>query len=125
MKTLVQISSLLFVFLISSCDFKEDYELPSWDIEASAPIASSSVSFDDLLVDTTLSIDTLGDKSLVFVYQKDLVEYNFDEIVELNSISINRSVLVFLGFSTNFICSKRICPNCLGEAKLKGVPAIF
>jgi len=91
MKTLVQVSSILFVFLISSCDFKEDYELPSWDIEASAPIATSSVSFDDLLGDTTLSIDTLGDKSLVFVYQKDLVEYNFDEIVELNSISINRS----------------------------------
>jgi len=91
MKTLVQVLSLLFVFLISSCDFKEDYELPSWDIEASAPIATSSVSFDDLLGDTTLSIDTLGDKSLVFVYQKDLVEYNFDEIVELNSISINRS----------------------------------
>ena len=26
MKTLVQVSSLLFVFLISSCDFKEDYD---------------------------------------------------------------------------------------------------
>ena len=91
MKTLIQVSSLLFVFFISSCDFKEDYELPSWDMEASVPIAASSVSFDDLLGDTTLAIDTLGDKSLVFVYQKDLVEYNFDEIVELNTISINRS----------------------------------
>ena len=76
---------------MSSCDFKEDYELPSWDIEASAPIATSSVSFDDLLGDTTLAIDTLGDKSLVFVYQKELVDYNFDEIVELSSISISRS----------------------------------
>ena len=35
MKTLIQVSSLLFVFFISSCDFKEDYELPSWDMEAS------------------------------------------------------------------------------------------
>ena len=91
MKTLIQVLSLLIIFFVSSCDFREDYDLPSWDVEASAPIASSSVSFDDLLGDTTLSIDTLGDKSLVFVYQKDLVEYNFDEIVELNSISISRS----------------------------------
>lgn len=91
MKTLIQVSSLFLIFLISSCDIREDYQLPSWDVEASAPIATSSVSFDDLLGDTTLSIDTLGDKSLVFVYQKDLVDYNFDEIVELNSISISKS----------------------------------
>ena len=91
MKTLIQVLSLFLIFLVSSCDIREDYQLPSWDVEASAPIATSSVSFDDLLGDTTLSIDTLGDKSLVFVYQKDLVDYNFDEIVELNSISISRS----------------------------------
>lgn len=91
MKILIQISSIFFVFFISSCELREDYELPSWDVEASAPIATSSVSFDDLLGDTALTIDTLGDKSLVFVYQKDLVEYNFDEIVELNSVSISRS----------------------------------
>ena len=91
MKTLIQVSSLFLIFFVSSCDIREDYQLPSWDVEASAPIATSSVSFDDLLGDTTLSIDTLGDKSLVFVYQKDLVDYNFDEIVELNSISISKS----------------------------------
>ena len=90
MKTLLQVSSLILVFFITACDVREDFELPSWDVEASAPIATSSVTFEDLLGDTTLSIDTLGDKSLVFVYQKDLVQYNFDEIVELNSIAISR-----------------------------------
>ena len=58
MKTLIQVSSLFLIFLFRLV-ILEDYQLPSWDVEASAPIATSSVSFDDLLGDTTLSIDTL------------------------------------------------------------------
>jgi hypothetical protein len=91
MNTLTKVLLLSFIAIISSCDFKENYELPSWDVGASAPIASSSVGFSDLLSDTTLSIDTLDDSSLIFVYQQDLVDYSFDDIVGSNSMSINRS----------------------------------
>lgn len=76
---------------MSSCEFKEDYAVPSWDAAVSAPIASGDLGFDELLNDSTVSIDSLGDKSLTLVFQQDLVEYSFDDLVSINSISFNNS----------------------------------
>ena len=76
---------------MSSCEFKEDYEVPSWDVAVSAPIAAGDLGFDELLNDSTVSIDSLGDKSLILVFQQDLVEYSFDDLVSINSISFNNS----------------------------------
>ena len=91
MKILVQTVFVLSILFISSCNLKDEYDVPSWDISASAPIATSSVGFTNLLSDETLSIDTLGDNSMIFVYQQDLVDYNFDDLVPSSSMSITRT----------------------------------
>lgn len=91
MNTFLKIFLLNILFIVSSCEFKEDYEIPSWDVAVSAPIASGSLGFNELLNDSSVSIDSLGDKSLIFVYQQDLVDYSFEDLVSINSISINNS----------------------------------
>ena len=91
MKTLIKVQAFFLLLFISSCDFKEDFETPSWDVSGSAPLVTTSVGFDDLLADTTLSLDTLGDNSLVFVYQQDLVDYNFNNLIESASVSVQRT----------------------------------
>ena len=72
---------ILSILIISSCEFKEDYELPSWDVGVSAPIASGSLGFDELLSDSTISIDTTSDNGLIFVYQQELVNYSFEDLI--------------------------------------------
>jgi hypothetical protein len=91
MNTFLKIFTLYFIIVLSSCEFKEDYAVPSWDAAVSAPIASGDLGFDELLNDSTVSIDSLGDKSLTLVFQQDLVEYSFDDLVSINSISFNNS----------------------------------
>ncbi len=91
MNTIFKIFPLVILFIVSSCEFKEDYEIPSWDVAVSAPIASGSLGFNELLSDSSVTIDSLGDKSLIFVYQQDLVDYSFEDLVSINSISINNS----------------------------------
>ena len=91
MNTFLKIFTLYFIIVLSSCEFKEDYEVPSWDVAVSAPIAAGDLGFDELLNDSTVSIDSLGDKSLILVFQQDLVEYSFDDLVSINSISFNNS----------------------------------
>ena len=91
MNTFLKIFTLYFIIVLSSCEFKEDYAVPSWDAAVSAPIASGDLGFDELLNDSTVSIDSLGDKSLTLVFQQDLVEYSFDDWVSINSISFNNS----------------------------------
>ena len=91
MNTFLKIFALYFIIVLSSCEFKEDYAVPSWDAAVSAPIASGDLGFDELLNDSTVSIDSLGDKSLTLVFQQDLVEYSFDDLVSINSISFNNS----------------------------------
>lgn len=91
MKILVQTVFVLSILFISSCNLKDEYDVPSWDISASAPIATSSVGFTNLLSDKTLSIDTLGDNSMIFVFQQDLVDYDFDDLVPSSSMSLTRT----------------------------------
>ena len=91
MKTLIRVQALFWLLFVSSCDFKEDIDTPNWHVSGSVPLATSSFGFDELLGDTIMSLDTLGDKSLVFVYQQDLVDYNFNDLIEPASISIQRT----------------------------------
>ncbi|MDA8963465.1 hypothetical protein N9H50_00055 [bacterium] len=82
---------ILSILIISSCEFKEDYELPSWDVGVSAPIASGSLGFDELLSDSTISIDTTSDNGLIFVYQQELVNYSFEDLIEFDPINFDNS----------------------------------
>ena len=91
MKTLIKVQTLILMLLIASCDYKDDYEMPSWDVSASAPIASSTIDFYELLGDSTLSLDTIGDNSLVFVYQQNLADYDFSEVINPASFSVSRT----------------------------------
>ena len=91
MKTLIKVQTLIFMLLLASCDYKDDYETPSWDVSASAPIASSTIDFYELLGDSTLSLDTLSDNSLVFVYQQNLADYDFSEVINPASFSVSRT----------------------------------
>ena len=91
MKTLIRVQALFWLLFVSSCDFKEDIDTPNWHVSGSVPLATSSFGFDELLGDTIMSLDTLGDKSLVFVYQQDLVDYNFNDLIEPASVSIQRT----------------------------------
>lgn len=90
----MNVFSKIFIFsllIFSSCEFKEDYELPSWDVGVSAPIASGNLGFDELLNDSSVTLDTLGDNGLIFVYQQNLVNYSFDDLISFNSINFNNS----------------------------------
>ena len=82
---------LSITFLLFSCDFKDDYDLPSWDIIGSYPIATTVVDYDDLFGYSTQSLDT-------FMIMTDTVDVDISiptEILEGSFIVIVKNSFPF------------------------------
>ena len=88
----ILIKALLFItILLFSCDFKVDYDLPSWDVIGSYPIATTVVDYDDLFGNSTQSLDT-------FMIMKDTVDVDISiptEILEGSFIVIVKNSFPF------------------------------
>ena len=88
----ISIKALLFItILLFSCDFKDDYYLPSWDVIGSYPIATTVVDYDDLFGNSTQSLDT-------FMIMKDTVDVDISiptEILEGSFIVIVKNSFPF------------------------------
>ena len=88
----ISIKALLFItILLFSCDFKDDYDLPSWDVIGSYPIATTVVDYDDLFGYSTQSLDT-------FMIMKDTVDVDISiptEILEGSFIVIVKNSFPF------------------------------
>ena len=88
----ILIKALLFItILLFSCDFKDDYDLPSWEVIGSYPIATTVVDYDDLFGNSTQSLDT-------FMILKDTVDVDISiptEILEGSFIVIVKNSFPF------------------------------
>ena len=90
MKMLTKIL-LITTFLLFSCDVQDNYDLPSWDIIGSYPIATTVVDYDDLFGYYTQSLDT-------FMIMKDTVDVDISiptEILEGSFIVIVKNSFPF------------------------------
>ena len=82
---------LITTFLLFSCDVQDNYDLPSWDIIGSYPIATTVVDYDDLFGYYTQSLDT-------FMIMKDTVDVDISiptEILEGSFIVIVKNSFPF------------------------------
>ena len=70
---------------MSSCDVREDYNLPSWEVNYSSPLAKSSVTFQSLFSDTTMIM--IESSSITIIDTVD-VNMQIDEFVLDGSLSL-------------------------------------
>ena len=94
---------LLYLLLFfSSC--KHDFEKPSWNTELTTPVAYTEMSILDLLNDTSIRFDTLGDNSLKLIFAKEILNYKLDSLIKIQPISTTKNVkLESINFSNTVI----------------------
>jgi hypothetical protein len=101
MKSLLTYLSI-FTLLISC---RHDFERPSWNTDISTPVAYTSLNLTDLLKDSSsISFDTMNDNSLLFIYQKEIINYTFDSLINLEPIGTVKNVkLESINFSNTSV----------------------
>lgn len=93
---------LFLLCILFSC--RHDFEKPTWDTDISTPIAYTTLNLTDLVKDSIIQFDTLGDNSLKFIYQKEIINYNFDSLIHLKPISTTKNVkLETINFSNTTV----------------------
>lgn len=75
---------LIVLLILYSC--RKKIEKPQWDIDVVFPIASTTLSFNNIVRDTL--IKTSSDKTLSLVYRGDMYGVNFDSLFKLPDTSI-------------------------------------
>jgi hypothetical protein len=85
MNTVIKYLSFLSIILFASCDVREDYDLPSWDVNYSSPLAKSSVTFQSLFSDTAMIM--IESSSITIIDTVD-VNMQIDEFVLEGSLSL-------------------------------------
>ena len=96
------LSYLFFVFFLFSC--RHDFEKPTWATDVSTPIAYTNLSLTNIVNDSIIQFDTLSDNSLKFIYQKEIINYNFDSLIKLKPISTTKNVkLETINFSNTTV----------------------
>lgn len=85
MNTVIKYLLFLFIILIASCDVREDYDLPSWEVKYSSPLAKSSVTYQSLFADTAMII--IESSSITIIDTVD-VDMQIDEFVLDGSLSL-------------------------------------
>lgn len=93
---------LLFVLSIFSC--KPEFDKISWETDLTSPVVYTELNIQHLIKDSIISFDTANDQVLIFIYQKELIDVNFDSLVNLNSASTSKNVrLETINFSDQTI----------------------
>ena len=77
---------LLLLCILFSC--RHDFEKPTWNTDI---IAYTTLNLKDIVKDSVIQFDTLSDNSLKFIYQKEIINYNFDSLIHLEPISTTTS----------------------------------
>ena len=96
------LSYLFFLFFLFSC--RHDFEKPTWATDVSTPIAYTNLSLTNIVNDSIIQFDTLSDNSLKFIYQKEIINYNFDSLIKLKPISTTKNVkLETINFSNTTV----------------------
>ena len=85
MNTVIKYLLFLFIVLIAACDVREDYDLPSWEVKYSSPLAKSSVTYQSLFGDTAMIII---ESSIITIIDTVDVNMQIDEFVLDGSLSL-------------------------------------
>ena len=105
---------LCLLFFISSC--KHDFEKPNWNTDLSTPIAFTELSIIDLVNDSSIRFDTLGDNSLKFIFTKELLNYKLDSLIKIEPISTTKNVkLETIKFSNTLITHEVTMGNLISS----------
>ena len=81
------ISYFLVFFLLLSC--RHDFERPTWETDISTPLIYSSLDFTNIINDSIIKFDTLNDNSLNLLFQKEIINYSFDSLINLKTYKYN------------------------------------
>ncbi len=93
---------LIILLLVSSC--KHDFEKPSWNTDLTTPLAYSQLNILDLVNDSSIRFDTLSDNSLKLIFITELINFELDSLIDLESISTSKNVkLETINFSNTTV----------------------
>lgn len=82
----------IFFFVLSIVSCKPEFDKISWETDLTSPVVYTELNIQDLIKDSIISFDTTSDQILTFIYQKELIDVNFDSLVNLNSASTSKNV---------------------------------
>jgi len=90
MKTSFKLFFIILTMVSFSC--KKNFDTPSWDVDALAPLVNTTLSLNDLLTDSVL--ETNPDGSLYMTYQSDLLDIDVDSIFKIPDTTIVEEYVV-------------------------------
>ena len=79
-------TTLLFLF---AC--KHELERPKWDIDLLIPLIHSEMSINDILSDSSLSINEDQDGFITLVFQENFIDFQFDTLVNIKARTDEKS----------------------------------
>jgi len=91
------IVSTLLVLVFFSC--RKETEKPTWDVDLLAPLLKTTLSLEDLLVDSIVQSNT--DNSLKIVFETELFDLNPDSLVQIPDTSITEFFSVPVTLTAN------------------------
>ena len=104
----------LVFFLLLSC--RHDFERPTWETDISTPLIYSSLDFTNIINDSIIKFDTLNDNSLNLLFQKEIINYSFDSLINLKPISTTKNVkLETINFSNTTVTNSVTLGNLISS----------
>ena len=95
---------------------RHDFERPTWETDISTPLIYSSLDFTNIINDSIIKFDTLNDNSLNLLFQKEIINYSFDSLINLKPISTTKNVkLETINFSNTTVTNSVTLGNLISS----------
>tara|TARA_B100000963_G_scaffold55368_1_gene43467 strand:- start:2249 stop:4264 length:2016 start_codon:yes stop_codon:yes gene_type:complete len=76
---------VLFISFIFSC--QHEIERPNWDVDLIIPIAHTNVNIDNIISDSSISVNEDASGFISLVFQKEILNVNFDTLIKIDAIA--------------------------------------
>jgi len=86
--TLLTLCALLFF----AC--KHELEKPTWDVDMIIPLVHSQMNIDNMLSDSNLNVVENEDGYVSLIYEQDLLNINYDDLITLETKSEEKSIRI-------------------------------
>ncbi len=75
----------LFISFIISC--QHETERPNWDVDLIIPIAHTKVNIENIISDSSISVNEDASGFISLVFQKEILNVNFDTLIKIDAIA--------------------------------------
>ncbi len=76
---------VLFISFIFSC--QHETERPNWDVDLIIPIAHTKVNIENIISDSSISVNEDASGFISLVFQKEILNVNFDTLIKIDAIA--------------------------------------